>query len=153
MKNLKPFDLQEALSGKAVMLRNGDKAFVRHHETELDVAKSHKLLGYRNGRQMEWNENGSYLAAQTTSDGDIIGMYPDTHIVNEFEVSAPEIEPPKENIQYFIPILHSNKHFYSAHKWHCHELDELWLKRGLVFLNKEHAIANAKAMIGIDPYK
>lgn len=34
---LKPFDLQAALRGEPVMLRNGEMAYVRHHETELPV--------------------------------------------------------------------------------------------------------------------
>ena len=39
-KELKPFDLQAALKGEAVMLRNGDKAYIRHHETEMPVLRS-----------------------------------------------------------------------------------------------------------------
>lgn len=149
---MKPFDLQAALSGKAVILRDGRKAFVRHHETKLDASKSHKLLGYlADGDYFAWCEDGVYLAGVTTTTGDIIGMWPETRIINGFEVQAPETQEPEYKSDYYVAAT-ANIDFYSEQSWTQHDVDKRWLERGLVFLNKEDAIANAKAMLGIDPH-
>lgn len=59
---------------------------------------------------------------------------------------------PEEGTAYYFPILHIVK-LYATYKWYRdEEQHKRYLKRGLVFLNKEAAIANAKAMLGINPY-
>lgn len=151
MKNLKPFDLQAALSGKAVMLRDGRKAFVRHHEKELNVVNSKRLLGYAaNGAQHTWCENGSYSTPSETLYLDIISMYPETRIINGFEVPAPEINELECDTDFYLasPIT---EQLYMGIIWVGNRTDKFMLNRGLVFLNKEDAIATAKAMLGIDP--
>lgn len=155
-KELKPFDLQAALNGEAVMLRNGQKAFVRHHETELPVGDGCRLLGYTDGDiNISWCVNGSYLLESEDSEdsADIIGMWPKTRIINGFEVPAPEIGELNERVAYYTPVFNNNC-FYRAEKWAAGSVFDLrLLKRGLVFLNKEDAITTAKAMLGIDPYE
>lgn len=148
--NLKPFDLKAALNGEPVMLRNGRKAYVRHHETELDVPANYKLLGYIEGMgQVAWREEGFYLGEESHY-YDIIGMYQKTRIINGFEVPAPETKSPDRDTRYFT-ASHASAEFSSAITWKNGEFDNLLLERGLVFLNKEDAIANEKAMLGIDP--
>lgn len=153
-KELKPFDLQAALNGEAVMLRNGQKAFVRHHETELPVGDGCRLLGYTDGDiNISWCVNGSYLLESEDSEdsADIIGMWPKTRIINGFEVPAPETTKPDCGTAYFTAdAIH--KDMVDFHEWDNDDYDTRMLKRGLVFLNAEDAIANAKAMLGIDPY-
>lgn len=150
MKNLKPFDIEEALAGKAVVLRDGRKAYVRHHETELDVTLNYKLLGYlEDGDQRSWCENGDYIYA-TINDADIIGMYHETRIINGFEVPAPETKKPALDTKYHTPLLTSNC-FCCWASWEDDCFDNRALQRGLVFLSEEGAIATAKAMLGIDP--
>lgn len=150
---MKPFDLQAALSGEAVMLRNGSKAFVRHHETELWVTDGFKLLGYaESGQHLSWSEDGNYYGSHPFSScDDIIGMYPGTRVINGFEVPAPETEPLELGSKYYIVSL-TQTHFYSWMHWDGVTMEHHWLSRGLVFLNKEDAIATAKAMLGIDPH-
>lgn len=152
MKNLKPFDLQAALSGKAVMLRDGTKAYVRHHEKELNVVNSKRLLGYAaSGAQRTWCENGSYSTPSETLCRDIIGMYPETRTINGFEVPAPETKKPALDTKYYTPLL-TNDYFFCGACWQDDGFHNSSLQRGLVFLNVEDAIATAKAMLGIDPY-
>lgn len=153
--NLKPFDLLAALNGEPVMLRNDSKAFVRHHETEVVVVEGWQLWGVVIGNSssmVTWTKSGGYNMDGDESGLDIIGMFPKTRIINGFEVPAPETEEPKEGNSYFYPEIFSEE-FYDEDRWsndfYC---DKLSLKRGLVFLTKEDAIANAKAMLGIDPY-
>lgn len=95
--SLKPFDLDAALKGEPVMLRNGSKAFVRHHETELTTAIDGALLGYLDGVRAQmwtWSTDGASLPNGDESQQDIIGMWPKTRTINGFEVPAPETETP-----------------------------------------------------------
>lgn len=148
---MKPFNLQEALTGKAVKLRNGEKAFVRHHETEQCIETDEVLLGYRVGVcSWSWCIDGASSPTRDKSPFDIIGMYPETKMINGFEVPAPETEELEYDTLYYLASTEA-KNFRTCAYWDDHDMDKLWLGRGLVFLNKEDAIAATKAMLGIDP--
>lgn len=150
INKLKPFDLDSALRGEPVMLRDGSKAFVRHHETELPTEENMRLVGFTaDGIRLGWCANGSYYATRSTAgdDIDIIGMWPKTRIINGFEVPAPDTETPALGSKYFI-ASNIHKNFFNENTWYDYEFDKICLERGLVFLNKEDAIANAKAMLG-----
>lgn len=75
---------------------------------------------------------------------------PRTHTVNGFEVPGPMWEMPNYGTKVFIayPI---DYRFFMAACFYGEEIDRMWLKRGLVHATKEAAIANAKAMLGIQP--
>lgn len=151
--NLKPFDLQEALKGKPVMLRNGSKAYVRHHETEVSIVTGEVLLGYiEDIGAWYWCLEGNYNPNGFESQHDIIGMYSKTRVVNGYIVLAPETEAPALGDVYYTAEA-SDEEFYLHFRWDDDSFDNRVLKRGLVFLNKEDAVANAKAMVGIDPYQ
>lgn len=144
---MQPFNLQEALAGKAVKLRNGDKAFVRYHETQLSV----RLIGFRaDGYIMVWCVNGDYYPLDAPSDHDIIGMYSENRIINGFEVPAPEAKGLERGTRYYL-VSPTRSCFHSCECWFGDTKDKYWLERGLVFLNREDATANTKAMLGIDP--
>lgn len=153
-KNLKPFDLQAALSGKAVMLRDGAKAFVRHHETEFPIAEDTQLWGIvlPECAAASWTAQGTWRNGGGEHKLDIIGMYPETRIINGFEVPVPETKALKDGSRYYAASI-DNEYFYESYTWYGDSFDFRMLERGLVFLNKDNAIANAKAMLGIDPYK
>lgn len=155
-KKLKPFDLEAALRGEPVILRDGSKAFVRHHETELPTGSCWQIWGIGNrtdGRIvfLQWSTSGGYDMDGAVSDLDIVGMYQKTRTINGFEVPIPETEELKVGNWYFSPRILSDE-FCEAEKWIGGSSDLRALNRGLVFLTKEDAIANAKAMLGIDPY-
>lgn len=155
-KNLKPFDLQAALKGEPVMLRSGEKAYIRHHETELLVENGYQITGFimREGVESvleSWDTRGRFYGREQDDENDIIGMYPKTRIINGFEVPAPETIAPKIGDVYYIPRICSD-YFVENRIWAECSFDLCALKRGLVFLTKEDAIANSKAMLGIDPY-
>lgn len=59
-------------------------------------------------------------------------------------------EMPLKGVRYFAPMPDFDDWFssYECDKSHA---DHLLLSRGLLFTTKEAAIANAKAMCGIDP--
>lgn len=71
--------------------------------------------------------------------------------INGFEVPAQEAEIIIDrNTIYCIPdFVADNLYIYREGRY----LPKEAVSRGIVFDNKEAAIANAKAMLGIDPYK
>lgn len=156
-KNLKPFDLQAALKGKPVMLRNGQKAYVRHHETEARIKNSCQLLGFAENKDVNftewrwWTQEGICIGVDVF---DIVGMWPKTRIINGFEVPAPETQKLKSGSRYWAASV-TNVDFCIKHIWDDDDgaFDIRLLDRGLVFLTDEDAVANTKAMLGIDPYK
>lgn len=77
-------------------------------------------------------------------------LKPRTHKVNGFTVPAPETEAPQD--EYFVAASGAAE-FYHNTDWTDHDLDKRRLERGLVHLTEKAAIANAKAMLGIDPNK
>lgn len=73
------------------------------------------------------------------------------HTVNGFTVPAPLREPLRTNTIYYYPSLGSPSFFYQSSRWCDQGYDTLKLARGLVFATADHASANAKAMMKIDP--
>lgn len=149
---MKPFNLQEALMGKAVTLRNGSKAYVRHHETELKVVNDWQLQGIKeDGDLIAWALDGSNSNEKMWYGGDeIIGMYPETRMINGFEVSAPETVAPELGRRYYTVYPQGSKFFVET-VWDGDEFDIHTLERDLLFLCKDDAISTTKAMLGIDP--
>ena len=75
---------------------------------------------------------------------------PRTRVVNGFTVPAPIQEMP-ENDSFVFSIDLEEQNFVSKWNWYNVPKARLMLSRGLLFSTKEAAIANAKAMCGIDP--
>lgn len=72
------FDLQKALRGEPVVLRDGRKAYIRHHETQ--VKTNYPLIGYvadgkTEGYVMSWTEDGRCFWDQEESVSNIVGMW------------------------------------------------------------------------------
>lgn len=88
---MKPFDLQEALNGAPVMLRNGRKAFVKYNllnEVEkLEVRDTvYPLIGYRfdgiDINTTSWSLTGKSVHWRTI-EYDIIGMWEEPKLTSE----------------------------------------------------------------------
>lgn len=77
---------------------------------------------------------------------------PRTIKVNGFDVPKPESEAPLYRSKYFIPVTNSYE-FCKVGTWSGCEYDSLLFARGLIHLSDDNAIAHAKAMLGINPYK
>lgn len=78
-------------------------------------------------------------------------LAPRTHTINGYEVPALEIEEPEDGAEYWVvnPFHEDGVNMY---KWVDDETDQNAIRNGL-WLSKEDAIANAKALRGEDPYK
>lgn len=72
--------------------------------------------------------------------------------VNGFDVPKPVGVELEWNQPYFSASIDS-KDFFLEFQWVDDVTDKLFLSRALIHLDKESAIAHAKAMLGIDPYK
>ncbi len=75
---------------------------------------------------------------------------PRTRVVNGFTVPAPIQEMPKEGELFFLAMTDSAT-WFDAYRSENGVSYGIWLSRGLLFSTKEAAIANAKAMCGINP--
>lgn len=127
----------------------------KHAEFLRAVADGESLDDWQY-RHLEW-DSGKYNGAWCYMES--ITLYPDycevrrkvkTHVVNGFTVPAPLRVAPAEQTSYFVPSP-SHKLLYMSGLWGNDAVENRWLDRGLVHLNKEAAIANAKAMCGINP--
>ena len=101
----KPFDLEKALSGEPVVLRNGDKAFV----FKLLQNKNLKtpLIGYHinsSGAEfgITWTINGDYSAC--TNENDIIGMWQESRPRVLLDLPAPVLKPEPDKKYYTLVI-------------------------------------------------
>lgn len=72
-------------------------------------------------------------------------LTPRTITVNGVEVPAPEKKILRDEVTYFIPSV-GNDDLFSEKCNYNPDLTKLHIERGLVYLNKEDAIARAKAM-------
>ena len=84
------------------------------------------------------------------SSPDLYRIKPATRTINGFEVPAPEIVAPVGGPYYIIDLLSSDL-FQRITGWDGITKEMAWLRSGLIFTTQEAAIANAKAMLGIDP--
>lgn len=89
----KTFDLEKALKGEPVVLRNGTKAYIRHYETELDT--SDPLVGYvvRRGMadQFQWMEGGHYWS-DGESEYDIVGMWVEPIVFDHWHILIEDVK-------------------------------------------------------------
>lgn len=87
-----------------------------------------------------------YVDTQSYMSGCSFRIAPRTILVNGVEVPAPEKEAPADGADYFIPVT-TFEDLHDALQWDGSLIDSRWLKAGLVYLDKESAIARAKAML------
>ena len=68
-------------------------------------------------------------------------------IINGVECTQPQREPLNPGEQYFLPDPTSASMYCGALNWSDNNSDNMWLERGLVYLNKEDAIKVAIALL------
>lgn len=81
---------------------------------------------------------------------DLYRIKPATRTINGFEVPAPVKGDIELSRQVFLVKIHKYD-LYEVVRWIGGNLGHEQKKRGLIFLTSSDAIANAKAMLGIDP--
>lgn len=82
---MKKFDLEAALSGEPVMLRNGEKAYIFKNIQDthiLDFKVDYPLIGmmHNHAPVQTWSLDGRISLVSDYSNGDIIGMWEEPKI-------------------------------------------------------------------------
>lgn len=112
------------------------------------------IQAFVDGKEIQINQNGWKTGGSQVGFGCDPKNYrikPATRTINGFEVPAPVRDGlSMANATYCVPVINEEE-LYGVYDWDDDGIDERYLTRGLVFLTKEAAIANAKAMLGIDP--
>lgn len=148
-----PFDLERALAGEPVILRDGRKAYVRHQESELNAGGLGQLVGYVETDKptmavLSWRMDG--LSACTLSS--IVGMYPQYKLIHGVKVPAfPYLEPKEKEVYYAASII--DEDFYNSVFWDGSKYVKTLWERGLIYpfteKGKQAAILHAKVLLGL----
>jgi len=106
-----------------------------------------------NGRErlsgLIWS--GPNAVRRVLTEPECFSLAPRTHDVNGFTVPAPEVEALTKGQKYFFGYGKLEE-WFGWYFWRDDCMDRRMLNGKNVFLTPEAAIANAKAMLGIDPY-
>lgn len=153
---MKPFNLDDALSGKPVKLRDGSKAYVFGCISD-DFKTTYPLRGFiveKNnigeltvGRAMSWKLSGKYHV-DTENFGDIVGMWEEPikyRHINGHKFPEPCSEPLKVGELYFIVDTRYGL-IVSHARWENNIADNNRLKQGIVHTTREAAQAHADAI-------
>lgn len=152
---MKPFNLEEALKGEPVVLRDGSKAYVLKHILN-PTKKDYALIGYReqanNGKEepLSWDVSGKFYH-DYQQDVDIVGMWEEpkpTIRIGDMDVPKPETTEPEVNTIFYVPSpAYSSGCFQS--RWSKDDIDYERLKKGLVHLSKKAAVAHSEALLAL----
>lgn len=127
---------------------NFKEALIAHLQGEKVEARASHM-------DVPWKDFGSYhrcIRIQQIPDMENVTsieyrLAPRTIFVNGVEVPAPESFAPDDGVEFFVPDGYTEKLTYPYTWRKGAELCDRCLERGLVYLNKEDAIARAKAML------
>lgn len=149
---MKAFDIEQALKGNPVCLRNGQKAFVGY-KLNSKYNSSYPLRGHSEDFQMntwicnerKWVSNG---LCYDGNDYDIVGMWDESRIINGREVprSATWDEPDDLGYAYFVNFGSTtlvSEFAYSKES----EVGRNLVERVLVFKRRAHAEQMARALL------
>ncbi|WKS98365.1 hypothetical protein [Gallibacterium anatis] len=149
---MKKFNLNEALDGKPVQLRDGRKAFVKAVINQPENLKYYTVIGYAyNGIHEEflsWDIKGNCLP-DDISDDDIVGMWEKPkRYINGIEVPEPVTMDTWEDGAFYWYINFSYADFIDKDVFKKgFDDDELFVEQRLVFETKEGAEAMVKALL------
>lgn len=149
---MKKFNLNEALDGKPVKLRCGNKAFILH-KLENPEHKSKQLIGYVCSDDSEiptyWSIEGKIGLKEVNYIYDILGMFEEPkRFINDIEVPEPvTMEDWVDGAYYwylnfYCPDFAIKGQFYKDSSGDAH-----LVKKGFVFKTKEGAEAMSKALL------
>lgn len=149
---MKPFNLEEALSGKPVRLRCGNKAFILH-KLENPEDKSKQLIGYACYDDIEmptyWSIEGKTYLKEVDYIYDIIGMWEEPkRFINGIEVPEPvTMETWEDCASYWHVNLYCSGFVTKDQFYKRSTRDTQFIKNGLVFKTREGAEAMVKALL------
>ena len=153
---MKPFNLEEALAGEPVKLKNGLKAFVLNKVENKEIANllqinTNSLVGYASDNSLhllEWNEQGDDLV-YCNQEYSITGMWEEPkRYINGIEVPEPvNMDTWEDGDCYWHISLGTPTGASEAIFCKDSQIDRLLISRRVVFETKEGAEAMAKALL------
>lgn len=110
---MKPFDLEKALAGEPVKLRNGNKAFVLARIPDTEVKSNggkvnYPLLGYvcnrdgRYGSTEQWTDNGKFAICDEEHLFNIVEMWQEPRPRVQLDLPAPLKKIPSEQLLVYV---------------------------------------------------
>ena len=153
---MKPFDLEAALEGAPVVLRNGCKAYILADTARLNNFKSIYRDGYTLVVIVDgcgiimYMRDGSY-DKKPDNPKNIIGMWsdpPKTIRIGEYDVPEPVREPLEDDKEYW-GVEPTSKALAWKYTWNNAFFCNLMFRRGLIHLTKEAAVIHAKALLSL----
>ena len=159
---MKPFNLEEALSGKPVKLRDGKKAYVIVRVPD-GIKAYYPLRGvvvWQNptgelaiGNAVSLTLSGNNYLPHITDEphpADIIGMWEEAPTTKYYHINgcrfpAPCSEPLEKGQSYFVPYLNGVVDVQQF-DWSGDVADEYWLEMGFVHTTQEAAQQHADAI-------
>ncbi|MCW9733705.1 hypothetical protein L5B97_09580 [Avibacterium sp. 20-15] len=153
---MKPFDLEKALAGEPVRLKNGLKAFVLNKVENKELANllqinTNSLVGYASDNSLhllEWNEQGDDLV-YCNQEYSITGMWEEPRrFINGIEVPEPvTLDNWVNGISYWFVNFSYRGEICLDYLDADYHNDKNLIEKGLVFETKEGAEAMAKALL------
>ena len=136
---MKEFNLEAALNGEPVMLRNGDKAFIFKNVKNmhvLDFEVDYPLIGmiHNHAVVQTWSIDGRTSLANDCADRDIVGMFEEPKISAE---NLPKPFKPKDGESYYYICGKAIEHVCSYAE--VSPFYSLSAKNGQCFRTKEDA--------------
>lgn len=136
---MKEFDLDAALNGEPVMLRDGSKAFIFKNiknTNVLDFEADYPLIGmiHNHAAVQTWSLDGKISLSNDCANGDIVGMWEEPKINIE---DLPKPFKPKDGEPYFYiygGVIESESEF-----WDTNSFDIAAAERGGCYRTKEDA--------------
>lgn len=153
---MKPFDLEAALAGAPVVLRNGCKAYVLADTARLNNFESiyrdeYTLVVIVAGGGLNMHMRDGSYDEKPDNPKDIIGMWsdpPKTIRIGEYDVPEPVREPLENGATCWYPKL-SNIDLIDGYIWCNDDTDVRLLSYGLIHLTEEAAKAHAEALLSL----
>lgn len=145
---MKPFNLEEAKAGKPVQIRDGlPVRIICFDRKSLDDACVLGLLRENDEEITKyWHKDGKHNLTGAWSPYDLF-MVEDTIEINGHKVPKPTVEPPRNDDGYYYAPDVMADDLVATYRWDGGIYDYRCLKRGLIHLTKESAIAHSKALL------
>ncbi|WP_427833693.1 hypothetical protein [Actinobacillus pleuropneumoniae] len=159
-----PFDLEKALAGEPVLLRDGSKAYIFHCIND-GFAKKHNI-GYQllgvivdslEGKQLtrSWAKSGIFNEVNPYPDFDIIGMWrePEPQLSNNsLQLPKPLTEPLNNDDNYFTLASRNGKYVIDDWRWKDKTSDHIFLREARIYKTKDDVIKIIETITG-KPYE
>lgn len=136
---MKEFNLDAALNGEPVMLRDGSKAFIFKNiknTNVLDFKTDYPLIGmiHNHAAVQTWSLDGRISLSNDCTNGDIVGMWEEPKISVE---DLPKPFKPKDGEPYFY--ITGGFVEYENEFWDTNNFDMAAAERGGCYRTKEDA--------------